>query len=60
MGIADKIQSLNMDVDKKFYQTSLIEALETYHSLIEKKIIQPRENQLNKSGVFPQIVHFNS
>lgn len=60
MSIVDKIQSLNMEVDKRYYQDSLIEALETYHSLIEKNVIQPRGNQLNKSGLTPQIVHFNS
>lgn len=60
MSIVDKIQSLNMEVDKQYYQNSLVEALEIYHSLIENNVIQPRENQLNKSGVIPQIVHFNS
>ena len=39
---------------------SLLEALDMYHSLIDNNVIQPRENQLNKSGIIPQIVHFNS
>ena len=60
MGIIDKIQLLNMEVDTKYYQTSLIEALEMYHKMIEENIMQPRENQLNKSGIFPQMIHFNS
>ncbi len=60
MSIVDKIQSLDMKVDEQYYQNSLIEALDIYHSLIEKNVIRPRENQLNKSGLIPQIVHFNS
>lgn len=31
MGIVDKIQSLNMEIDKKYSQNSLFEALEIYH-----------------------------
>lgn len=58
MSIVDKIQSLNMEVDEQY--SSLTEALKMYHSLIENNIIQPRENQLNRSGILPQIVHFNS
>ena len=58
MSIVDKIQSLNLEVDEQYY--SLVEALKMYHSLIENNVIQPRENQLNKSGMIPQIVHFNS
>lgn len=58
MSIVDKIQSLNIEVDEQYY--SLVEALKMYHTLIENNIIQPRENQLNKSGTIPQIVHFNS
>ena len=60
MSIVDKIQSLNMEVDKRYDQDYLVEALKIYHSLIENNVIQPRENQLNKSGLVPQIVHFNS
>lgn len=60
MSIVDKIQSLNMEVDEQDYQNSLVEALEIYHSLIEANVIRPRENQLNKSGLVPRIVHFNS
>ncbi len=58
MSIVDKIQSLNMEADEQY--DSLVEALRMYHSLIENNIIQPRENQLNRSGILPQIVHFNS
>lgn len=58
MSIVDKIQSLSIEADEQYY--SLVEALKMYHSLIEDNVIQPRENQLNKSGVIPQIVHFNS
>ena len=58
MSIVDKIQSLNIEVDEQ--SDSLLEALDMYHSLIENNVIQPRENQLNKSGIIPQIVHFNS
>lgn len=60
MSIVDKIQSLDMEVDKQYCENSLVEALEMYHSLIENNVMQPRENQLNKSGLIPQIVHFNS
>ncbi len=60
MSIVDKIQTLDMKVDKKYKQDLLIEALEMYHSLIEQDVIQPRENQLNRSGITPQIIHFNS
>ena len=59
MSIVDEVRSLDMKVDEKFLQPSLIEALDVYHALIEKNIIKPRENQLNKSGVMPQTVHFN-
>lgn len=58
MSIVDKIQSLNMEADEQY--CSLAEALKMYHSLIENNVMQPRENQLNKSGMIPQIVHFNS
>lgn len=58
MSIVDKIQSLNLEVDEQY--CSLVEALRMYHSLIENNVIQPRENQLNRSGILPQIVHFNS
>lgn len=58
MSIVDKIQSLNMEVDEQY--DFLIEALRMYHSLVENNVIQPRENQLNRSGILPQIVHFNS
>ncbi len=58
MSIVEKIQSLNMEADEQY--DSLVEALRMYHSLIENNIIQPRENQLNRSGILPQIVHFNS
>lgn len=58
MSIVDKIQALNIKVDEQYH--SLVEALEMYHSLIENNIIQPRENQLNRSGLASQIVHFNS
>lgn len=58
MSIVDKIQSLNMKVDEQY--NSLVEALRMYHSLIENNVIQPRENQLNRSGILPHIVHFNS
>ena len=58
MNIVDKIQSLNMEVDEQY--DSLVEALRMYHSLIENNVIQPRENQLNRSGILPQIVQFNS
>lgn len=60
MSIVEKIQSLDMGNDKKYYQNPLVDALKMYHSLIENNVIQPRENQLNKSGLIPPIVHFNS
>ncbi len=60
MSIIDKIQSLDQTVDKEYYHTPLVEALELYHSLIDSNVIQPRENQLNKSRCVPKIVHFNS
>lgn len=49
-----------METDEKYNRNSLSEALEMYHSLINNNIIRPRENQLNKSGLIPQIVKFNS
>jgi len=58
MGIVEKIQSLDMKVDEQY--CSLVEALKMYHSLIENNVIQPRENQLNRSGIALKIVHFNS
>ncbi|MCM1123659.1 MAG: hypothetical protein NC416_13840 [Eubacterium sp.] len=58
MSIVDQIQSLNMEMDEQ--NCALIEALKMYHSLVENNVIQPRENQLNKSGIIPQMVHFNS
>lgn len=60
MSIVDKIQSLEMEVDNRYFQNPLVEALEIYHSLIDENVIQPRENQLNKSGLVPKIIHFNS
>lgn len=54
MSIVDKIQSLDMKVDKQYYQNPLVEALEVYHSLIDANVIQPRENQLNRSGLILQ------
>ena len=60
MSMADDIKKLSMTVDKNFYDSKLIEALNMYHSLIRENIIEPRENQLNTSGVMPKIVHFNS
>lgn len=60
MSIVDKIKSLEMEVDKGYYQNPLVEALEIYHSLIDANVIQPRENQLNKSGLVPPVIHFNS
>lgn len=60
MSIVDKIQLINLEVEERYYQSPLIEALELYHSLIEANVMQPRENQLNKSGQIPYIVPFNS
>ncbi len=60
MSIVDKIQSLEMEVDKRYLKNPLVEALEIYHSLVDANVIQPRENQLNKSGLAPKIIHFNS
>lgn len=60
MSIVDKIQRLEMEVDSRYFQNPLVEALEIYHSLINENVIQPRENQLNKSGLVPKIIHFNS
>lgn len=60
MSIVDEIKLLDIEVDKQYYENSLVGALELYHSMIENGVIQPRENQLNKSGFMPSIVHFNS
>lgn len=59
MSIADSIQALDMKVDSKYFQKPLIEALDLYHNLIKENVISPRENQLNHSGVMPNIVQFN-
>lgn len=60
MSIADNIETLSMKIDKKFFDSKLIDALNMYHSLIQENKIEPRENQLNTSGAMPKIIHFNS
>lgn len=60
MSLVDNIQSLDMKIDEKYFDSSLVDALEIYHSLIDQKIIVPRENQLNKSGTFEKNIYFNS
>ena len=59
MSLVECIQGLDMEVDGKYFQKPLLEALDFYHDLIAEKIITPRENQLNHSGVMPGIVQFN-
>ena len=59
MNISERIQNLDMEIDSRFYQKPLIEALDLYHSLIEKKIITPRENQLVRNDMIQPNVHFN-
>lgn len=60
MSIVDNIETLSMKIDDKFFDPKLIDALTIYHSLIQEKKIEPRENQLNTSGLSPKIIHFNS
>lgn len=60
MSLVDNIQSLDMKIDEKYFDSSLVDALEIYHSLIDQKIIVPRENQLNKSGIIEKNIYFNS
>lgn len=59
MSIANSISKLTMNIDEKYKKPELIQALKEYHLLLEKNLIKPRENQLNRSGVMPNIVRFN-
>lgn len=60
MSVIDEIKILDMKVDEKFCQPSLIEAQKLYHSMVKNKVFEPRENQLNASGLIKRIVLFNS
>lgn len=59
-GIADQVSNLEMQVDYRLLDNSLIEALDLYHEWVEKKIVIPRENQLNTSGQAPKPVLLNT
>ena len=59
MSVVDEVKKLTMNVDEKYKGTYLMEALKEYHDLVDGKIIKPRENQLNCSGMMPRIIQFN-
>lgn len=46
--LEDKIKNIKYDRTK--IEPKFTEALELYHTLVEKGVIKPRENQLNNSG----------
>lgn len=48
-----------MKVDDKYNKNSLVNSLELYHTLIDNGIMQPRGNQLNRSGTMPKVIRFN-
>ncbi len=58
--IVDQISNLEMPTDPLLLDGSLIEALNLYHEWVEKKIVIPRENQLNTSGQPPKPVILNT
>lgn len=48
-----------MKIDDKYKNESLNNSLELYHKLIDNGIMQPRGNQLNRSGAMPKVIRFN-
>jgi len=48
-----------MKIDDKYRNESLNHSLEIYHKLIDNGIMQPRGNQLNRSGTMPKVIRFN-
>ena len=60
MSIVPTIKNLDMKIDAKYKEGPLNNALELYHNLIDKGIMQPRGNQLNRSGTMPKVVRFNT
>ena len=59
MSIVTTIKNLDMKVDDKYNKNSLVNSLELYHPLIDNGIMQPRGNQLNRSGTMPKVIRFN-
>ena len=59
MSIVTTIQNLDMKIDDKYNKNSLSNSLELYHKLIDDGIMQPRGNQLNRSGIIPKVIRFN-
>ncbi len=59
MSIVTTIKNLDMKVDDKYNKNSLVNSLELYHTLIDNGIMQPRGNQLNRSGTMPKVIRFN-
>lgn len=60
MSIVPTIKNLDMKIDDKYKKEPLNNALDLYHKLIDSGIMQPRGNQLNKSGTMPKVVRFNT
>lgn len=58
--IVDQIENLDMKIDSRLLDNSLVEALDLYHEWVKKKIVIPRENQLNTSGQPPKPILLNT
>lgn len=54
------IKNLDMKIDDKYKNESLNNSLELYHKLIDNGIMQPRGNQLNRSGTLPKVIRLNT
>lgn len=52
MSIITTIKNLDMNIDDKCKNKTLNNSLELYHTLIDNGIMQPRGNQLNRSGYY--------
>ncbi|MCX4327843.1 MAG: hypothetical protein OSJ45_11190 [Lachnospiraceae bacterium] len=59
MSIITTIKNLDMNIDDKYKNKTLNNSLELYHKLIDDGIMQPRGNQLNRSGIIPKVIRFN-
>lgn len=59
MSIITTIKNLDMNIDDKYKNKTLNNSLELYHTLIDNGIMQPRGNQLNRSGIIPKVIRFN-
>ncbi len=59
MSIITTIKNLDMNIDDKYKNKTLNNSLELYHKLIDDGIMQPRGNQLNRSGIIPKVIRIN-